>query len=74
MLPQHAANLIEHYKRLRYASFMSLSFCKIYFSLISGLSAIAFVYAGPVNTDMTVVAVVLGLLAPVISQIPVSVL
>jgi hypothetical protein len=48
-------------------SFLSLGFCKICFSLISGLSAIAFVYAGPDNTDMTVVAVVLGLLAPVLS-------
>jgi hypothetical protein len=48
-------------------SFLSLGFCKICFSLISGLSAIAFVCAGPVNTDMTVVAVVLGLLAPVLS-------
>jgi hypothetical protein len=47
-------------------SFLSLGFCKICFSLISGLSAIAFVYAGP-DTDMTVVAVVLGLLAPVLS-------
>jgi hypothetical protein len=47
-------------------SFLSLGFCKICFSLISGLSAIAFVYAGP-DIDMTVVAVVLGLLAPVLS-------
>jgi hypothetical protein len=31
------------------------------------LSAIAFVYAGPKDLDMTVVAVVLGLLAPVLS-------
>jgi hypothetical protein len=35
--------------------------------LFSGLSAIAFVCAGPDNADMTVVAVVLGLLAPVLS-------
>jgi hypothetical protein len=48
-------------------SFLSLGFCKICFSLISGLSAIAFVYAGPDNIDMTVVAVVLGLLAPVLA-------
>jgi hypothetical protein len=48
-------------------SFLSLGFCKICFSLISGLSAIAFVYAGPKDLDMTVVAVVLGLLAPVLS-------
>jgi hypothetical protein len=48
-------------------SFLSLGFCKICFSLISGLSAIAFVYAGPDNIDMTVVAVVLGILAPVLA-------
>ncbi len=48
-------------------SFLSLGFCKICFSLISGLSAIAFVYAGPDNIDMTVVAIVLGVLAPVLA-------
>jgi hypothetical protein len=48
-------------------SFLSLGFCKICFSLISGLSALAFVYAGPDKIDMTVVAIVLGLLAPVLS-------
>jgi hypothetical protein len=48
-------------------SFLSLGFCKICFSLISGLSAIAFVYTDPDKIDMTVVAVVLGLLAPVLS-------
>jgi hypothetical protein len=48
-------------------SFLSLGFCKICYSLISGLSSIAFVLAGPENTDMTVVAVVLGLLSPVLS-------
>jgi hypothetical protein len=48
-------------------SFLSLGFCKICYSLISGLSSIAFIYAGPENTDMTVVAVVLGLLSPVLA-------
>jgi hypothetical protein len=48
-------------------SFLSLGFCKICYSLISGLSSIAFVFAGPENTDMTVVAVVLGLLSPVLA-------
>jgi hypothetical protein len=48
-------------------SMLSLGFCKICFSLISGLSAIAFVYAGPDKIDMTVVAVVLGILAPVLA-------
>jgi hypothetical protein len=48
-------------------SFIAVGFCKICFTLISGLSSIAFIYAGPDNVDMTVVAVVLGLLAPVLS-------
>jgi hypothetical protein len=47
-------------------SFLSLGFCKICFTLISGLSAIAMVYAGP-DQDMLVASVVLGLLAPVLS-------
>jgi ABC-type transport system involved in cytochrome c biogenesis permease component len=46
-------------------SFLSMGLCKICFSLISGLSAVAMVYAGYV--DMLVAAVVLGLLAPVLS-------
>jgi hypothetical protein len=48
-------------------SFITVGFCKICFTLISGLSSIAFIYAGPDNVDMSVVAVVLGLLAPVLS-------
>jgi hypothetical protein len=42
-------------------SFLSLGFCKVCYTLISGLSSIAFVYAGPENIDATTVAVVLGL-------------
>jgi hypothetical protein len=48
-------------------SFLTLGFCKICFSLISGLSAVAMVYSGPENVDMLVAAVVLGLLAPVLA-------
>jgi hypothetical protein len=48
-------------------SFLTIGFCKICYSLISGLSAIAMVYAGPKNTDMTVAAVALGLMAPALS-------
>jgi hypothetical protein len=48
-------------------SFVTISFCKICYSLISGLAAIAMVYAGPKNTDMTVAAVALGLMAPALS-------
>jgi hypothetical protein len=48
-------------------SFLSLGFCKICFSLISGLSAVAMVYSGPDNVDMLVAAIILGLLAPVLA-------
>jgi hypothetical protein len=48
-------------------SFLSLGFCKVCYTLISGLSSIAFVYAGPENIDATTVAVVLGLLSPVLA-------
>ncbi len=48
-------------------SFLSLGFCKICYTLISGLSSIAFVYAGPDNIDAATVAVVLGILSPVLS-------
>lgn len=48
-------------------SFLSLGFCKICYTLISGLSSIAFVYAGPDNIDATTVAVVLGVLSPVLA-------
>jgi ABC-type transport system involved in cytochrome c biogenesis permease component len=48
-------------------SFLSLGFCKICFTLISGLSSVAMVYSGPENVDMLVAAIVLGLLAPVLS-------
>ncbi len=48
-------------------SFLTLGFCKICFSLISGLSSMAMVLAGPNNVDMLVTSVVLGLLAPVLA-------
>jgi hypothetical protein len=47
-------------------SFLSLGFCKICYTLISGLSAIAMVFNGP-GTDMLVASMVLGLLAPVLA-------
>jgi hypothetical protein len=50
-------------------SFLTIGFCKICYSLISGLSAIAMVYAGPKNTGMTVAAVALGLMAPALAWI-----
>jgi hypothetical protein len=48
-------------------SFLSLGFCKICFSLISGLSSLAMVYSDPDNVDMLVAAIVLGLMAPVLA-------
>jgi ABC-type transport system involved in cytochrome c biogenesis permease component len=48
-------------------TFLSLGFCKICFTLISGLSSLAMVYSEPNNVDMLVASMVLGLLAPVLS-------
>jgi hypothetical protein len=48
-------------------SFLTLGFCKICFSLISGLSSLAMVLSGPNNVDMLVTSIVLGLLAPVLA-------
>jgi hypothetical protein len=48
-------------------SFLTLGFCKICFSLISGLSSMAMVLSGPNNIDMLVSSIVLGLLAPVLA-------
>jgi hypothetical protein len=48
-------------------SFVSLGFCKICFTLISGLSALAMVFAGPKSTDMVVASIVLGLLSPILA-------
>jgi hypothetical protein len=53
-------------------SFVTIGFCKICYTLISGLAAIAMVYAGPDNSDMTVASVVLGLFAPVLSFVVAS--
>jgi hypothetical protein len=48
-------------------SFLTLGFCKICFSLVSGLSSMAIVLADPNNVDMLVTSVVIGLLAPVLA-------
>jgi hypothetical protein len=48
-------------------TFLSLGFCKICFTLISGLSSLAMVYSEPGNVDMLVASMILGLLAPVLS-------
>jgi hypothetical protein len=44
-------------------SFLTLGFCKICFSLISGLSSMAMILSGPNSIDMLVASIVLGLLA-----------
>jgi hypothetical protein len=48
-------------------TFVSLGFCKICFTLISGLSSLAMVYSEPGNVDMLVASMILGLLALVLS-------
>jgi ABC-type transport system involved in cytochrome c biogenesis permease component len=48
-------------------SFLTLGFCKIWFSLISGLSSLAMVLSSSDNVDMLVTLIVLGLLAPVLA-------
>jgi hypothetical protein len=53
-------------------SFVSLGFCKICFTLISGLSALAMVYSDAEHTDMLVASIVLGLLAPVLAFVVAS--
>jgi hypothetical protein len=49
------------------AAVLLLGFCKIYYSIISGLSALAMVYAGSDSVDMLVASLILGLFAPVVS-------
>jgi hypothetical protein len=56
--------LLAKSPQLKLAMVSTIPIC---FGLISGLSSIAFVYAGPDNVDMTVVAVVLGLLSPALA-------
>jgi hypothetical protein len=49
-------------------SFLSLGFCKICYTLIAGLSAVAMVFNNGAGTeDMLVVSTVIGLLAPVLA-------
>jgi hypothetical protein len=48
-------------------SFVSLGFCKICFTLISGLSSLAMVFATDKHTDMMVASIVLGLLSPALA-------
>ncbi len=47
--------------------FLGTGFCKICYSLITGLVAVAMVLAGPESADMMVLAIVLGVLSPILS-------
>jgi hypothetical protein len=47
--------------------FLATGFCKICYSLITGLVAVAMVLAGPESADMMILAVVLGVLSPVLA-------
>jgi hypothetical protein len=54
--------------------FLGAGFCKICYTLISGLSAVAIVLSGPKQVDMLVFGVIVGGLAPVLSLVISSVL
>jgi hypothetical protein len=47
--------------------FLATGFCKICYSLITGIVTVAMVLAGPQSADMMILAIVLGVLAPILS-------
>jgi hypothetical protein len=47
--------------------FLATGFCKICYSLITGLVAVAMVLAGPQSADMMILSIVLGVLSPILS-------
>jgi hypothetical protein len=49
------------------AMFLATGFCKICYTMISGLSAVAMVLTGPDNIDMSVFAIIVGGIAPILS-------
>jgi hypothetical protein len=49
------------------ALFFATGFCKICYTLIAGLSAVAMVLAGPKDGDMMIFAVIVGGMAPILS-------
>ena len=49
------------------ALFLATGFCKICYTLIAGLSAIALVLSGPEHVDMLIFAMIVGGLAPILS-------
>jgi hypothetical protein len=49
------------------ALFFAAGFCKICYTLIAGLSAVAMVLAGPKDGDLMIFAVIVGGLAPILS-------
>jgi hypothetical protein len=54
--------------------FLGAGFCKLCYTLIAGLSAVAMVLAGPKNIDLLVFGVIVGGLAPILSVIIASTL
>jgi hypothetical protein len=54
--------------------FLGAGFCKVCYTLISGVSAVAIVLSGPKQVDMLVFGVIVGGLAPVLSLVISSVL
>jgi hypothetical protein len=53
--------------------FFGVGFCKICYTLVAGLSAVAMVTAGPKDVDMLVFAVIAGGLSPILAVITTSI-
>jgi hypothetical protein len=56
------------------ALFLAAGFCKICYTLVSGLSAVAMVLTGPENIDMSIFAIIVGGMAPILSVTITSIL
>jgi hypothetical protein len=54
--------------------FLSIGFCKICYTLISGLASVAMVLSGPKNVDMLIFSVVVGGLSPILAVTIASIL
>jgi hypothetical protein len=53
--------------------FFGVGFCKICYTLVAGLSAVAMVTAGPKDVDMLVFAVIAGGLSPILAVVTTSI-
>ena len=56
------------------AMFLAAGFCKICYTLICGLSAVAMVLTGPENIDMSIFAIIVGGMAPILAVTITSIL